>query len=255
MTRNYKKWTYELLEEVAQRYTTRIAFQKGDRRAYDAAISRKIMDAICAHMPANRTYWTEDSLKELALSFASKSEFIKSNESAYKAAYERSILDTICSHMDAPFRWVVGDIYDAAKPYTTRKSFERGNIRAYKAAQKRGILDSVCAHMVSGTTGFDRKKPAILYYIKFELSSGIPVYKIGITNRAVKSRISAMYVNKGTVRNILKEFYFDIGQEAYDMEQSYHKEFKEHRYMGEQVMKNGNSELYCIDVLGLDKED
>ena len=75
-------------------------------------------------------------------------------------------------------------------------------------------------------TGFNPKKPAILYYIsvsppkgliKFKEANGLlpikEIFKIGITNRSVKER----FTNEELQRiRVIKEEYFEDGQEAYN---------------------------------------
>ena len=96
-------------------------------------------------------------------------------------------------------------------------------------------------------------KPAILYYIRFDSEVNSPLYKIGITNKTVSERIITMCINKEYTPVIIKEFYFETGEEAYAMEKAYHKEFMEYRYFGDAILNNGNTELFTTDVLQLDR--
>ena len=47
------KWTEEKLRIAALKYSTRSEFKKQNPRAYDAAVSRGLMDSICSHMRKN----------------------------------------------------------------------------------------------------------------------------------------------------------------------------------------------------------
>ena len=98
--------------------------------------------------------------------------------------------------------------------------------------------------------GFDKNKPAICYYIKFETENQI-LYKIGITNLTVNKRLSGMIINKGIKTSIIQELYFESGSDAVNMETRILKEFREFQYKGDPIMKNGNSELFIKDILEL----
>lgn len=100
------------------------------------------------------------------------------------------------------------------------------------------------------TYGFDSKKPSILYYIKFESKKDLPIYKIGVTNGSdVKDRIRSMQVCNGFKATILDKIHFKTGLEARSIEQLLHKEYSEYKYMGDPIMKNGNTELFTKDVM------
>jgi len=97
-------------------------------------------------------------------------------------------------------------------------------------------------------SGFDKKKPAILYYIKIEINGRI-FYKIGITNIGIaarfkkhKEKITIIFANQ-----------FENGADAHAEERKILKLHKEFRHKGLPVIIDGNTELFTIDVLGLDK--
>ena len=105
---------------------------------------------------------------------------------------------------------------------------------------------SECMHC-----GFMQNKSAIVYYLKLESSCEI-IYKIGITNRTMKERLTSMGVDKSYNVIIIQETYYERGIDAYNEEQRLHKLHKEFKYLGEAIMKNGNTELFIKDVLELD---
>ena len=98
--------------------------------------------------------------------------------------------------------------------------------------------------------GFDSSKPGTLYYLKVSVD-GDNYYKIGITNKSVVDRYKKTDLDK---IEIVKEWYFEIGQAAFDQEFSILREFKEYIYSGPDVLASGNTELFTRDVLGLDPE-
>lgn len=91
--------------------------------------------------------------------------------------------------------------------------------------------------------GFNPNKPAILYYLS--INNG-QAYKIGITNRTVRERFGSdmQYIT------ILKEQYYEMGQDAYDEEQRILKQFKEFKYIGPNLLQSGNTELFIVNIDG-----
>lgn len=255
MTAKYIYWTKDMLQTEALKYTTRSQFQKSNYAAYQAALSRKILDDICEHMEPQHIYWTDDEIRECAMKYNTRSEFKNNHASAYSTACNRGIISDICKSMvDILTYWTDDMLRECAAKYITLSEFRKNEGSAYATACRRGIINEITNHVIRGNTGFNKEKSGILYYIKFESVLDIPIYKIGITNASTKCRINSMRVCDGYATKILKEFYFENGKECYDVEQLYHKEYKEYRYYGDNVMKNGNTELYVKDVLGLDND-
>ena len=99
------------------------------------------------------------------------------------------------------------------------------------------------------TYGFNPTKPAILYYLSVKQGEA---YKIGITNRSVSER----YTNEELQDiNIIEEWEFENGQEAYEKEQEILKRYRHLRYKGKDLLKSGNTELFLFDVLGLNTKN
>lgn len=110
---------------------------------------------------------------------------------------------------------------------------------------KRGSGCPQCA-----SYGFDKSKPAILYYLKVT-SDGVTAYKIGITNRTIQERFNTVDLVK--IR-VLKTWNFLLGEDAYTIEQEILELHKESRGIGLMLLSSGNTELFNKDVLGYDKE-
>lgn len=101
----------------------------------------------------------------------------------------------------------------------------------------------ICDHK-----GFDKTKPAILYYLCVD---GGTAYKIGITNYTVQERFTNADLKK--IR-IVKTWEYAVGKNAYIDEQFYLKQYKEFKYKGPALLSSGNTELFHIDVLELDSK-
>jgi len=90
-------------------------------------------------------------------------------------------------------------------------------------------------------TGFNDNKPATLYYI----SVANTAFKIGITNRTIKERFGKDF---SKIRVIATK-HFDKGVDARLAEREIILKYRECRYLGENLLMNGNTELFYMDVL------
>lgn len=98
--------------------------------------------------------------------------------------------------------------------------------------------------------GFDPGKPGMVYYLRITRSGQKPLYKIGITNRSVEIRFP--YPEDRKLISVLKEWHFDKGRDAFEMEAKIIREHSNYSYFGEPVIHTGNTELFVTDILGLD---
>ena len=249
-------WTKDLIEKESIKYTTKYEFRLGNNGAYQAAKYRNILDDVCTHMNGN-IVWDDEKLKIEALKYNSRSEFFNNSNKAYKAATRHNILDDVCSHMiNKNIYWSNEMIKDEALKYNSRSEFKYNCIRGYTAAQHRGILKDICNHMKYKSTGFNPKLPGYVYYIRFDSELNLPIYKIGITNNEdINMRIISMQVNKEYIPTVICAYYFESGYECYEVEKLYHVEFERFKYIGEDILANGNTELFIKDVLELDNRN
>lgn len=99
--------------------------------------------------------------------------------------------------------------------------------------------------------GFNKDKPAILYYIKITSYHKEVYYKIGVTNRSIEERFIR---DKDKNIEVLLEKKFSIGIDAWLEE---HELLSKHRYdrvhITDFLKSGGNTELFENDVLGLDR--
>lgn len=96
-------------------------------------------------------------------------------------------------------------------------------------------------------SGFSPDKPATLYCVEFTLPDNTRVYKVGITNNSVLSRVLGMYVSSRVLYQVIHEQLFKIGRDAFDKEQEIHLEFKGYEYRGKPFIKNGYTELFTVN--------
>jgi hypothetical protein len=252
---NRISWTDDKIKNEAEKYSFRGDFKKGSPSAYSAACNRNIMKTICAHMGSVHKKWDAISLYGEALKYKTRKEFEINNRKAYQAANRLCYMDGICCHMTSIVTHRTdSDLLIEALKYNKRSDFVKNNKNAYYVARKRGLINNACNHMHYGISGFNKEKPGIVYYIRFDSIYDSPLYKIGITNLSAKDRIRSMGVNDGITTTILKEIWFEIGKDASDFESMCLKEYSEYRYYGDNILRNGNTELFVCDVLGYDND-
>ena len=138
---------------------------------------------------------------------------------------------------------------DEAKKYQSRTAFCKGDQAAYAYLWKRGLLDEACAHMPPPEYGFSKERAAVLYHLRITGPGGLVLFKVGITNRAVEDRIAGMGLHDGISAEVLDRIEFASGRDARIAEKRLHRRLSSKRYSGPPVMKNGNTELFTVNVL------
>jgi hypothetical protein len=105
---------------------------------------------------------------------------------------------------------------------------------------------------------------SIVYYIRLHFADGLTLYKIGYTSMTIAKRVEGYYDYKarkrtvgmglpcGCTYRIISVVYKGTKQRAYEEEQRLHKLYQAMRYKGPVRVRNGHTELYLTDVLGLD---
>ena len=96
-------------------------------------------------------------------------------------------------------------------------------------------------------SGFKTSLPGILYYLKVIINSQT-LYKVGITNNTINKRFT--YEDRKLI-TVLHQIHYKSGQDAYNEEQRILKQFKEFKYIGPDILKSGNTELFTVNVLNL----
>lgn len=235
---------------VARKYGNKQEFMKAERAAYNFANINQLTEIACEHMETNRVNWTRDKVMSAALECKTRSEFFAKIPGAYKHAQEHGYWAEACAHMEVKKRQVdKAFVIAEATKYKTRTEFQILDGGAYAYACKGGFLDEACAHMEAGDTGFNGDKSAILYHLQITTPAGQIIYKLGITNRTPERRIAGMGLLAGVSAIVLNAFVFPNGRDARIAEKRLHRKFAEHRYCGQPVMKNGNTELFMVPVI------
>lgn len=135
-------------------------------------------------------------------------------------------------------------IYINAKEKVTVTCPEHGDFSVQANSHLQGSGCPQCSE-----SGFKDYLPGIVYYLKVE-NKGKVAYKIGITNRTVKDRFKSdmRYIT------VLKTWDFIKGKDARDMEREILINFKVYKWVDENLLDSGNTELFDRDILELDYE-
>jgi len=245
-----KRWDRESVFAEALKFNSRAEFKRENSGAYCFAINNGFLDACCKHMNEGQI-WKKDRILKVAKQFRNPASFKKSYPGAYKAARLLGILDESCAHMSKKREWTKEEVLRTARGYDTISKFKMAVNGAYKHALNNGYADEVFAHMDGGEGGFSPTKPALLYSLKVTLPDGGKLFKVGITGRDTSLRIVGMGAYPGVRITILREVCFNKGRDARAMEKAIHVKFRDSKYRGEPVMKNGNTELFTENVLDL----
>ena len=94
-------------------------------------------------------------------------------------------------------------------------------------------------------TGFKTNKNALFYF--FELNyKNYDLVKIGITNNSIEERYPASELKIFSNKKIIS---FENGIDALKLETYLKNKYKEYKYDGEKILKNGNTELFNKEIL------
>lgn len=113
--------------------------------------------------------------------------------------------------------------------------------------QTRAVKDLSLGRWCYGCTkgGFRANRPGILYYVSVDHGTA---YKIGVTNTSVEQRFKGLT----TAITTLRTWYFEDGSEALQKEKELLDLYKKFKYTGDALLPSGNTELFYLDILGLD---
>jgi hypothetical protein len=99
------------------------------------------------------------------------------------------------------------------------------------------------------TNGYRQSLPGRLYYLRFEHKKRF-YYKLGVTNRTIEQR----YREEKLPYVVLMDFYCENGAIPFNKETIILQRNKQFKYKGLPFLRNGNSELFTKDILGLDSD-
>lgn len=244
-----KRWDARSVLDEASKYGSRSEFKRECSGAYCYAIENGLLDIACAHMRDGKKFWHTFEVMAVALKYSSFNDFSKNEKSAYQFARKNGLTDLVASRIARKRVWTKGGVLIEASKHKHKASFRLETPGAYKHALENGYLHEACAHMNPPEFGFSEHKRATLYTVRITLSSGVVLYKIGVTNRQTEKRLAGMGVAAGAIAEIIDSVEFDSGRDARIAEKRLHRKLSSYRYGGPSVLKNGNTELFTINPL------
>tara|TARA_Y100001973_G_C5199890_1_gene336819 strand:- start:741 stop:2930 length:2190 start_codon:yes stop_codon:yes gene_type:complete len=150
-----KQWLLKECLESALRYNTRGAWQKGDRRAYAIAYSKKEkgwFEQCVAHMESSITRWTFDLCLASAKKFNTISEWRSHDRDAYYAALrnkDKGWFDKCTTHLKYAYaRHTDASCIRSALKYSSREEWKNSDLAAFNYAVKNGLMKKCCKHIV-----------------------------------------------------------------------------------------------------------
>jgi len=95
-----------------------------------------------------------------------------------------------------------------------------------------------------------KDRPTTLYYVSIKRENYPLVYKIGLTMKNIKDRYRKE-LKEGVVINLIKEWKYLDGAEAFDEEQKILSDNKHFQYANgkSNILHGGNTELFHTDIL------
>jgi hypothetical protein len=107
-----RKWTYETCSEVARRYKTRSAFQRGNHGAYIYARKNGLLEKFDWYDEIKKPngYWTRERCEAESRKYQSKKEFVKGCSAAHHAAVVNGWLDDFIWLIDKRFDIIKGKV-------------------------------------------------------------------------------------------------------------------------------------------------
>lgn len=146
------KYTNEELQTEALKYTGRKDFENNNRKMYQAAVGRNLLDIICSHMKPKYITWTYELVKEIAQTYIDRPTFRTEASAAYQYARRNRLLDEVCSHMtNSRTYWTYDLALAEALKYKTVGDFNSKAKGAYLYALREGIADEITEHMLHYT--------------------------------------------------------------------------------------------------------
>jgi len=151
-------WTYEKLQEEANKYKTREEFSKNSSSAYIISRRRKLLNKLFENHENNGYnenrkvdgYWSTEKLQEEANKYKTRSEFYRESNSAYHIACSKNLINVLFkNHFNKGYDnnrvhrgyWTIEKLQKESNKYKTRSEFRKNDFAAYSAAKEKKSLD------------------------------------------------------------------------------------------------------------------
>ena len=137
-----KRWSKEVVDEEARKYTTRYAFSDGCPGAYNVACHKGWINDYTwlsrERRPNRNPKWNRETVFAEARKYDFRKDFQQQSNSAYNVARKEKWLDEMDWFKTYDFtqarRWTKEEVFRFSRQYHSRKEFQKGNSQAYKKA-------------------------------------------------------------------------------------------------------------------------
>jgi hypothetical protein len=100
MVKCKETWDERKIIKEAKKYNYRTEFARGSRGAYDAALSRGILDKVCTHMVSDFIFHTEESIKEVVSNYTTVKDFYTNSPKEYQwISKKKELYEKLCGHL------------------------------------------------------------------------------------------------------------------------------------------------------------
>jgi len=186
------KWTKEMLQEEANKYTNRMEFRENSKAAYRYSYRNHIMNELF-EKHINKGYiitWTKKKLKytnkqlqEEANKYFTRGEFIKNNKPAYQYSCSKNMIDDLFkNHKNNGYyiKWTDEKLQEESNKYCTRCEFQQKSNGAYLSAVRRNLMDDLFKNHNNNGYSDKYSKNYIYFVYVYELIDYNKAY-IGLT--------------------------------------------------------------------------
>ncbi len=213
---NPRKWTYQNLKQVANKYDYRSDFKENDNSAYESARRHKMLDLLFEDKPnkgyknkrhstiitssqtaESKKFWTKEKVIEEGLKFNTRLEFKK----AYKTAYNYALLG---GYMDEIFKDKPNLGYKSSILAKANNDISITGHRRYWTEER---IIKIAVHWNGPLSHLNKKYPGFTKYIeRYGLQSKVKQARINYFKSIPKEKIEAE-ARKCNRRNFRKHSY------------------------------------------------
>jgi len=248
---NLANMSIEDIKVIAKTYTSRATFTKEHSAMYKMLGKEGLIEVFGKYRaPLN---YTDDYLLNTARKYSTRGGLKKELPNIYNLIRKRNLQNIVFAHMESPkcVKYTEEELRHEAIKYTTKNTFKLKNYGMYQAACKHPAFDSICSHMLPGTIATNYNKPMFLYIVKITtIATSDTVYKVGITKRSyILDRFWVDYNKCDTSIEVLAKTKFNLGRDAYDVEQYIKQQFKVWIYTGASpLLRTKTTEMFTKNI-------
>lgn len=216
------KWTFEKLQEEANKCKDRKELRKNSYGAYIESSKKNLLDELFknhynsgfSEKRVKNGYWTKEKLQEEANKYLTRTEFWNKNEPAAKAAQKKKLTDKLFkNHPNQGFSqkkkkngyWTNEKLQEEANKYQTRQQFRENNFTAYQLSCDKKLIDKFFKNKInegySDKCKWQDNKYVIYVYELIEFNKAY----IGLTNNINRRDKEHLFSEKELLSSFCKE--------------------------------------------------